>query len=134
MGGNERKGKGKSYHSKSDFSQAGKKKDLSNIKCFHCHDLGHYATKCPHKKVDKNPSSREEGEALASQFKLDFTLIASMVTSVMGKVWYLDSGVSFYMTDKNEFFSDLEENDLQMHIKMVDDGRYSSTDISTIKF
>ena len=30
-----------------------KKKDLSQIKCFHCGKLGHYATKCPEKKVLK---------------------------------------------------------------------------------
>ena len=32
------------------------------------------------------------GEALTSQFKLDFTLIVCMVTLVMGRVWHLDSG------------------------------------------
>ena len=45
----------------------------------------------------------------------------------MGSVWYLDSGVFFHMTRDKEFFSDLEEKDLQMHIEMGDDGRYSAT-------
>jgi len=66
----------------------------------------------PHKKVKNHPSRGAEGEALASQFELDFTLIACMVTLVMGSVWYLDSGASFHMTDNKEFFSDLEEKDL----------------------
>ena len=30
--------------------------------------------------------------------------------------------------------SDLEEKDLQMHIEMGNDGRYSATDIGTITF
>ena len=37
------------------------------------------------------------------------------------------------MRDK-EFFSDLEEKDLQMHINMGDDGRYNATRIGTITF
>ena len=73
---------------------------MSNIKCFHYHELGHYAMKCLHKKVGKKPLLGEGGESLASEFELDFTLIACMVTSVMGSVWYLDSGTSFHMIDK----------------------------------
>ena len=52
----------------------------------------------------------------------------------MGSVWYLDSGASFHMTGYKEIFSDLEEKDLQMHIEMGDDGRYSVTGIGTITF
>ena len=66
-------------------------------------------------------------EALASQFKLEFSLIACMVCSAMGSVWYLDSGASFHMTGDKELFIILEEKDLQMHIEMGDDGRYSAT-------
>jgi len=44
------------HHSKSNSSQEGKKKDLSRIECFHCHELGHYATKFLHKKIRKKPS------------------------------------------------------------------------------
>ena len=52
----------------------------------------------------------------------------------MGSVWYFDSGASFHMTGDKELFSDLEEKDLQMHIEMGDDGRYSATGIGTITF
>ena len=34
----------------------------------------------------------------------------------------------------SDLFSDLEEKDLQMHIEMGDDGRYSATSIGTITF
>ena len=57
-----------------------------------------------------------------------------MVSSELGLVWYLDSGVSFHMTGDKELFSDLEEKDFQMHIEMGDDGRYSATNIGTITF
>ena len=72
-------------------------------------------------------------EALVSQFEL-FSLIASMDSSASGSVWYLDSGTSFHMTGDKDLFSDLEENDLKMHIEMGDDGRYSVTGIGTITF
>ena len=38
------------------------------------------------------------------------------------------------MIDNKECFSNLEEKDLQMHIEMGDDRRYSATDISIITF
>lgn len=46
-------GKGKKAQSKAKYIEEGKKKDLSKIKCFHCHEFGHYATKYPHKKRRK---------------------------------------------------------------------------------
>ena len=41
----ERKGKGNKIHSKSDSK--GKKHDMSKVKCFHCHEHGHFSTNCP---------------------------------------------------------------------------------------
>ena len=73
-------------------------------------------------------------EALASYFELSFTLIACMVSLMMGSVWYLNSGDSFHMTSNKELFSNLEEKDLQMHINMGDDGRYNATDINSVTF
>ena len=52
-------------------------------------------------------------EELDSQFELDFTLISCVNNSVMGCMWYLDSGASFHMTGDRDLFSDLEEKDLQ---------------------
>jgi len=44
------------------------------------------------------------------------------------------SGASFHMKRNKEFFNDLEEEDLHMHIEMGDDGRYNMIEISTIVF
>ena len=54
---------------------------------------------------------------------LDFSLIAYLVSSVMGSVWFLDSGAYFHMTRDKDFFSDLDEKDLGVHIEMGDNGR-----------
>eukprot|EP00253_Pinus_taeda_P016240 PITA_16240 len=86
------------------------------------------------KKKNKQAAGSAGGEALASQFELDFSLIACLVSSVMGSVWFLDSGASFHMTGNRDLFSDLEDKDLGVHIEMGDDGRYSATSIGTISF
>ena len=87
------------------------KRNLSKIRCFHCHEHGYYATNFPQKKASKEPIVAA-GEKLASQFKLDFTLITCMAIIVMGCMWYLDSGASFHMTWNRDLFSDLVEKDL----------------------
>ena len=126
------KGNGKKSHSKSEAK--GQKLDLSKVNCFHCHEHGILATNCPQKKKNKKAAGVATGEALASQFELDFSLIACLVSSSMGSVWYLDSGASFHMMGDKELFSDLEEKYLQMHIEMGEDGRYSATNIGTTTF
>eukprot|EP00253_Pinus_taeda_P030780 PITA_30780 len=93
-----KKGKGKASHSKSDSHHGGKKKDMMKVKCFHCHELGHFLTNYPLKKSKKKSSGGSVSEAFAFQFKLDFSLITCMFSSTMGSVWYLESGASFHMT------------------------------------
>ena len=90
-----RKGKGKDSHSKSSSSHSGKKIDKSKVRCFSCHEVGHYATNRPLNKSKKG-SSKGSDEAPASQFEFVFTFIACMVSSMVGCVWYLDSGASFH--------------------------------------
>jgi hypothetical protein len=115
-----RKGKGKKIHSKSESKR--NNLDLSKVKCFHCHEHGHLATNCPQKKKNKKFDGAATGEALASQFELEFSLIACMESSALGSMWYLDNDTSFHMMGDKEIFSDLEERDIKMHIEMGDDG------------
>eukprot|EP00253_Pinus_taeda_P001893 PITA_01893 len=129
-----RKGKGKASHSKSSSSHGRKKIDKSKVRCFHCHEVGHYATNCPLKKSKKGSSKGSEGEALTSQFESDFTLITCMVSLMMGCVWYLDNGASFHMTGDKILFSTLEEKDLNMHIEMGDDGKSCVSGEGTVSF
>ena len=105
-----RKGKGKEKASQSGAD--GKKRDMSKVKCFHCHDHGHYATNCPQKKKNKQVAGAVVGEALASHFEMYFSLIACMVSSALGSGWYFDSGASFHMIGDVNLFSELVEKDL----------------------
>ena len=130
-----KKAKGKNSYSKFETGKEGKKRDMSKVKCFHCHDYGNYATNCPqNRNNNKKAPGAAIGEALASQFELDFSLIACMSSTVMGYMWYMDSGVSFHMMGNKEIFSSLEEKDIFMHIEMGDDGKYIAIGIGTITF
>lgn len=89
----------------------------------------------PQKKASKKeltvvPAS----EALASQFKHDFTLIACMDITVMGGMFYLDISASFHMIGNKDLFSDFEEKDLKKNIEFGDDGRYSTTRLGIVTF
>jgi hypothetical protein len=86
------KGKGKKFHSKSETKV--KKMDLSKVKCFHWHEHGHLTTNYPRKRKNKTVVGATIGEALASQFELDFSLIACMASSASGSVWYLNNRAS----------------------------------------
>ena len=96
--------------------------------------MGHYATNFPQKKSKKGSSKGSDGEGLASQFELDFILIACMVSSMVGCVWYLDNGASFRMSSDKNLFSTMEEKDLQMWIEMGDDGKYRVLGEGTVVF
>ena len=131
-----KKGKEKVSLSESSSSNDGKKVDKAKVRCFCCHELGHYATNCPKKKSKKGSGEGSEGEAasLASQFELDFTLFACMVSSMVGSGWFLDSGASFHMTGDKSLFSTLEEKDLQILIGMGNDEKYSVLGVGTVIF
>jgi len=76
------------------------------IKCFQCHENEHYVKNCQQKKASKKETIvAAVGEALASQFELDFTLIACMAGTVMGGMWYLYSCVSFHMMGNRDLFN-----------------------------
>jgi len=49
-------------------------------------------------------------------------------------MWYLDLGASFHIAGRREFFSDLEEKYVHIHIKLGDNERYNATEIGTITF
>ena len=98
---------------------------MPKIKCFPFQEHGNYASNDPQKKASKKEHIVASGEALDSQFDLDFTLIACIANTAMGCMWYLYSGASFHMTGNKYLFSDLEEKDLQQSIEFGYDERYS---------
>eukprot|EP00253_Pinus_taeda_P002957 PITA_02957 len=120
--------------SESSSSNDEKKVEKSKVRCFCCHEVGHYASNCPQRKSKKESGEGSKGEALASQFELDFTLFACMASSMVGSGWFLDSGASFHMTGDKSLFSTLEEKDLQILIAMGNDEKYSVSGVGTFIF
>ena len=96
--------------------------------------MGHYASNYPRRKSKKESREGSKGEALASQFELDFTLFACMVSSMMGSGWFLDNGASFHMTGKKSLFNILEEKVLQILIAVGNDEKYSVSGVGIVIF
>jgi len=88
----------------------------------------------PIEEVQEGIHKRLEGQALASQFEMDFTIITCMVSLMVGCVWCLDSGASFHMTGDKSLISTFEEKYLKMHIEMGDDKKYIVLGVGTISF
>ena len=133
LAGKAKKGKGNKSYSKSESDEEGKEHDISRVKCFHCHEHGNYATNCPQNYKNKKDFGYAVGVALASQFELDFSLIACMVSSVMGSMWYLDSGASFHMIGNKEIFSSLEKKERIWSDLVQEEFRRNTRDGSSSK-
>ena len=87
-----------------------KKKDLSQIKCFHCGKLGHYATKCLEKKVvktERDAATSAIVEEFATKFEQGFSLVSidsSVGSSTFEHVWVIDSSATRHMTGVYDSF------------------------------
>ena len=72
-----------------------KKKDLSQIKCYHCGQRGPYATKCPKKKIvktERDVAASAVVEEFAAKFEQEFSLVSidsSIGSSTFEHVWVL---------------------------------------------
>jgi hypothetical protein len=101
----------------------GKNIDTSNIKCFSCNKLGHFAKDCwfrnkyprkgkhhastaeddESKRNQKSPSNEKENR---KEYYLFFALSSSVSTGP--KTWLVDNGASKHMTGYKDILSDFE--------------------------
>ena len=80
-----------------------KKKDLSQIKCYHCGQMRHYSSKCHEKnivKTERDMAASATVEEYATKFEQEFSLVSigsSVGSSSFENVWVVDSGATIHM-------------------------------------
>ena len=85
---------------KAKKNKGGKKNlDMSKVKCFICHNQGHFASQCPDKnKNNTQMAGSAKVEEYSKNFEEDFCLIACMASTTSNNVQYVDNGASCPMT------------------------------------
>jgi len=80
------------------------KKDMSKVKCYACHKMGHYVGQCPHRKK-KQVATFVEVDDFISQFDGQFCLSTCLASSsTVTSTWYIDSGATCHMFGVREHF------------------------------
>ena len=87
-----------------------KKKDFSQIRCYHCGQMGHYASKYPEKKIvktERDVAASTIVEEYAKKFEQEFSLVSidsSIGSLSFENVWVVDNGATKHMTGVYDFF------------------------------
>jgi hypothetical protein len=110
------------------------KKDMSKVKCFACHKMGHYASQFPNKKK-KQVAASAEMEEFSTKFKKEFYLLVCLSSSASStSVWYVDSIASRHMTGVHEHFTYFTEIGVNLEVVLNDNFVVKVVGIGTISF
>jgi hypothetical protein len=72
---------------------------------------------------------------LASKFKSDFSFVSCLSTNTTpSSAWYLDNGASCHMAKAGYLFSNLSEEDSELHIQLGNNAKYLVKGQGTMQF
>jgi hypothetical protein len=129
------KNKSKKGQTSKTKSKGEQKKDMSKVKCFACHKMGHYAGQCPNKKKKRQVAASAEVDEFTARFEREFSLLICLSMSAAStNVWYIDSGASSHMTGVHEHFTNLTENDVDLDVELGNDSKVKAVGHGTISF
>ncbi|KAG9453117.1 hypothetical protein H6P81_006021 [Aristolochia fimbriata] len=107
FGKKEEKYKGEKQDS---MDHKGKKKDKSHIKCFNCHEFGHYKSDYPKLKKGQNGHYAKMAMFGESDSNSENALLLTSAVAVEEKnnMWFLDTGCSNPMTGQRDLFTSFD--------------------------
>jgi hypothetical protein len=114
-----------------------RKKDLSKVKCFACHDYGHYASQCPLRRKGgrRQHASTTEVDEVADRLQREFLLVSTLSGTVScDGAWLVDSGASCHMTGARELFESITETDSDMCVELGMGTRHAVQGTGTVRF
>jgi hypothetical protein len=120
------------------------KKDMRKMKCFSCHNTGHYASQYPNKKKSKKEtrvatSASIEINDFAEKFENEFSLLFFLSCSdsaVFGDIgtWIVDSGSSLHMKGTSSMFLSVLEIDSDFHVDYGTSTMHVVNGVGCVKF
>jgi hypothetical protein len=106
------------------------RKDVSNIRCYTCKKMGHYASQCPHKhekgKKKKHHAHTTEAEEHKSKDE-EFVFVSTLTGTITqgSDTWLIDSSASKHMTGSKNSLSNLTEKSSSLQVELGDDSKHA---------
>jgi hypothetical protein len=79
-------------------------------------------------------STSTEVDEFVARFENGFSIIACLSSSANSGVWYIESGVSSHMIGVRAYFSNLQEEEMDLVIEMGNNAKCQATSHGTMTF